>query len=87
MHCLQVFPLIDVVESDIEGNQRVEVQLLKLIHCVLNSVDNPCDTLLLFIESAECALCLQSLLNEANDILGFLLTGQHNKLDNIVKWY
>ena len=72
----EILPLIDVVESDIERNQRVKVQLLEFVHSVLDRIDNTRSTLLLPIEGAHCALSLESFLDEADNVLRFLLTGQ-----------
>ena len=76
MHCLEVLALIDVVQSDVKGNQRVEVELLKLIYRLLDGVDDAGDAFLLAIEGTQCALRLQGLLDKADDVLRLLLTGQ-----------
>lgn len=76
MHRLQVLPLVNVVESDIESNERVKVRLLKLIHCVLDCVDNPRDSFLLTVEGAHGTLSLKSLFDKTNNVLRFLLSGQ-----------
>lgn len=61
------------MQGDIVSDKRVKVDLLKLIHRLFDCIDGSCDTFLLAVESTECTLCLQGLLNKADDVLGLLL--------------
>ena len=73
---LLILPLVNVVESDIESDERVKVQLLKLINCMLYCVDDPRNSLLLTVKGAHSTLSLESFLDEADNVLRFLLAGQ-----------
>ena len=73
---LLILPLVNVVESDIESDERVKVQLLKLINCMLHCVYDPRNSLLLTVEGAHSTLSFEGFLDEANNVLRFLLTGQ-----------
>ena len=47
---LEVTSLIDIMQGDVKGDKSVEVEFLKLIHSLLDGVDDTCDAFLLAIE-------------------------------------
>ena len=55
---LEILAIIDIVQSHIEGDKRVEIYFFKLIDRLFYCIDGSCDTLLFPIESTQSALRL-----------------------------
>ena len=53
MNGLKVLVLLHVVQRYVVGYQCVQIELFKLILCVLDCIDNSCDAFLLSVEGRD----------------------------------